>query len=415
MITTLDEALEVLRSYIPKPGLMHHNYKLERMGQLMDLLDNPQNAYKVVHVAGTSGKTSTSYFIRGLLQTAGQKTGLTVSPHIQSITERIQINGDPISDEKFIAYLNQLLEKISHSDIHPTYFELLMALAYMVFRDEKVDYAVIETGLGGLLDATNVITRSDKLCVITDIGLDHTEVLGQTVQEIALQKSGIVQPGNTLVLQHQDALVEQVIINEAKVRGSGDVLLVPSVAHSDHLPVFQRRNWAAAAAAYDVIAMRDGLPAMQQLDTHEAMLHQPPGRMELFQVHGKTVILDGAHNPQKLHALVESLQEKNYSSLSVLVSFVSSKHDLLDDSLRELRPIVDDIVVTDFTVMRDVGKSASLSGDIVAAAHRVGYSSVTEISDPRVALGHLLASSAPVVLVTGSLYLVAQIRDVLLD
>lgn len=121
------------------------------MRQLMELLGNPQDSYAVIHVAGTSGKTSTAYFIRGLLQTAGKKTGLTVSPHIRSITERIQIDGRPISDELFVSYLNQLLEKVENSPLTPTYFELLVALAYLVFREEKVDYAVIETGLGGLL------------------------------------------------------------------------------------------------------------------------------------------------------------------------------------------------------------------------------------------------------------------------
>lgn len=411
MITTIDQATELLKSYIPKPGLMHHNYKLERMQHLMDMLDNPQNSYPVIHIAGTSGKTSTSYFIRALLQAAGQKTGLTVSPHIQSITERIQIDGQPISDEKFVMYLNQLLAKLEDRDIEPTYFELLMALAYLVFREEGVNYAVIETGLGGLLDATNVVTRPDKVCVITDIGLDHTDVLGHTVQEIALQKAGIIQPGNVLILQHQDAEIEHIIEQEAQKRGAATIQIVPEAGDTAQLPLFQRRNWAAAETAYTHVAVRDSLVPFNELATQDAMQQQPPGRMEQFMVQGKTIILDGAHNPQKLHALVASLQEKDRTSLGVLVSFVDSKKDLLSDSLHELLPVTNELVVTDFSVLRDVGKTASLTDTITATARELNFPAVVQINNPREALQYLLQSSNSTILVTGSLYLIAQLRQ----
>ena len=230
MIRTIGEALATLHTYIPAPGMMAKNYTLDRMQQLMALLGHPQDSYKSIHIAGTSGKTSTAYFVSGLLQTAGAKVGLTVSPHIQSITERIQINGEPIADDLFVHYLNMLLAKLEDSAITPTYFELLVALAFLVFREEDVDYAVIETGLGGLLDGTNVITRQDKVCVITDIGLDHTDVLGATVEEIALQKAGIVQPGTTLILQHQAETIEQTITDEAYRRGAEEVVIAPAAA-----------------------------------------------------------------------------------------------------------------------------------------------------------------------------------------
>lgn len=413
MIRTIAEAAEVLQTYIPAPGLMHHNYTLDRMRQLMELLGNPQNDYKVIHVAGTSGKTSTSYFIQGLLQAAGQKTGLTVSP--QPIAERIQIDGQPMSGEKFIKYLNLLLEKLAASDIQPTYFEILMALAYMTFREEKVDYAVIETGLGGLLDATNVVTRQDKLCVITDIGLDHTDVLGKTVEEIALQKAGIVQQGNVLILQHQVSKVEQIITEHAYSRGASEVKVAGAAqADSYALPLFQQRNWALAIKAYGEVAKRDKLPEHRMFDTPKLMKHQPPGRMEIITVQGKTVILDGAHNPQKMQALVASLQEKGYKQFDVLMSFVEDKKDILEATLQALKPIVGTLTVTNFSVMRDMGKTDSAAAaHIITIAKKVGLAA-SEVNNPKEALAGMLSSSSNTVLVTGSLYLVSQLREMLL-
>lgn len=411
MIQTIQQATNTLLSYIPKPGSMHHNYKLERMQQLMELIGNPQNTYPVVHIAGTSGKTSTAYFIQGLLQAAGKKTGLTVSPHIQSITERIQIDGKPLSEELFVRYLNQLLEKVENVDITPTYFELLVALAYLTFKEEKVDYAVIETGLGGLLDGTNVVTRPDKVCVITDIGLDHTDVLGKTLPEIALQKAGIVQPGNTLILQQQVDNIANVIADEAVKRQVDQVLMVPDADVTLALSAFQRRNWAAATTTYKYIAKRDVLPKLATISADRAMLHQAPGRMELFTVGQKTIILDGAHNQQKLQALMQSLREKHLDSLTVVVSFVSDKHYLLNECLGELQPLTKELIVTDFSALQDMGRSAGAIEDITEAARKRGFSQVSERRNPQQAIDYALAQPGDTVLVTGSLYLVAQVRS----
>lgn len=411
MIQTIDEAVKFLVSYIPKAGQMAGNYKLDRMRRLMDLVDNPQNSYEVIHVAGTSGKTSTAYFIQGLLQAAGKKTGLTVSPHIQSITERIQVNGQPISDELFVKYLNDLLRILEQTDITPTYFELLVMLAYFVFKQEKVDYAVIETGLGGLLDGTNVVTNPNKVCVITDIGLDHVDILGKTLPEIALQKTGIVQPKNTLILQQQTVGLEEIMKDEALRRGASTILVVPSPTHLPELPSFQRRNWMAATTAYRYVAVRDGLSQIDEFDVHDAMMHQPPGRMEQFKVGNKTVILDGAHNQQKLQALIEALSERQLVPLNVLASFVSDKRYQLEECLQELRPVTSQLVVTDFSVLQDLSKTAASVDDIAAVARAQGFSTVATIEHPDKALDYILSLPGETVLITGSLYLAAQLRQ----
>src|SRR5688572_622401 len=210
MIHTLADAETALRAYIPSAPLKDR-YTLDRMQALLAFLGDPQEKLRVVHIAGTSGKTSAAYFVRGLLQASGARTGLTISPHMVSLAERVQIAGAPVSDAAFVQYIHDFLPLVEKSGLQPSYFEIIIALAFWVFAHEDVDFAVIETGLGGLLDATNTVRRADKVCVITDIGLDHTDILGETIPEIAAQKAGIIQPGNIVVVQNQQSAALNVI------------------------------------------------------------------------------------------------------------------------------------------------------------------------------------------------------------
>src|SRR3989344_5192458 len=159
-----------------------------RAKQLLSLLGNPQNKLKTIHVAGTSGKGSTAMALSHILVAHGFKVGLTVSPHVYDIRERCQINNRAITTKKFQTYLSQILpviEKLKKRTKVPTYFEALVALAFVAFAAEEVDYAIVETGMGGLLDATNTVDRDDKLCLLTKIGYDHTQILGNSLEEIA--------------------------------------------------------------------------------------------------------------------------------------------------------------------------------------------------------------------------------------
>ncbi len=159
-----------------------------------------------------------------MLETAGLTTGLTVSPFVRSITERVQVGGSPLPNDQFVTRLDEFLPIVEASESRPTFFELMVAFAFEVFHRRTVDYGVVETGLGGLLDATNVISRRDKLCVISDIGLDHNEVLGETVQEIAAQKAGILQRGNAVLIQggQPDSVIE-VLRDVSLARGASYV------------------------------------------------------------------------------------------------------------------------------------------------------------------------------------------------
>lgn len=404
--------MKVLYEYVPQTVSMKENYNLDRMRQFLTQIGDPQDTSRVIHVAGTSGKTSTAYFIRALLEEAGQLTGLTISPHIVSITERVQINGQPLPDRDFLDCLERFLEIVQDREVPLTYFEVLVAFAYWVFAEVGVDYAVVETGLGGLLDGTNTVTRADKLCVITDLGLDHTEVLGATIEQIARQKAGVIQPHNQVCLLEQDAVVGHVVVEHAKRQDASVLLIRPD--HDDpvaaNLPLFQRRNWALAHAAVEYLTLRDGLQSLAQDRLRRATLAQPPGRFERYELDGKTLILDGAHNPQKLAALRETLRASGVSSAAVLASFVTAPDHKLASALAELRPFTAHLIVPSFAAIQDLAKQSPPAEEMATRAKRAGFDSVEARDNLDDAFSALLDRPEQVLLVTGSLYLVSQVR-----
>lgn len=403
MIKTVDDAEQLLRSYIPKSPL-RHSYKLERMRNFLDFLGNPQEELRIVHIAGTSGKTSTAYFIRALSQAAGVRTGLTVSPHMDSITERIQIDGAPIPAANFVRHFNTFLPLLKESGLQPSYFEIMIAFTFWVFVREKVDLAIIETGLGGLLDATNTVQRADKLCVITDIGLDHTEILGETIAEIAVQKAGIIQQGNTVVVLEQPAEALDVITKMAASKKAELTLARP--ADNFNLSPFQQRNFGAALAAYKQL----GLPALTNKQLQKAALRTPPGRLEFYKIGTKTLILDGAHNAQKLQALHQALVARGVKKTSVLCNMVSAPPHKISAAINALLPFAREIIVPEFSIAQDFNNRYALpAADFARQIADTGTPAHT-VSSISTALNELLASPHETIVVTGSLYLVQEVR-----
>jgi len=414
-LTSIKDAERLLLAYSPEKQA-GETYTLGRMRLLMERLGSPQNDIPAIHVAGTSGKTSTAYFVRALLEAHGQKTGLTSSPHISSITERVQVGGQPLESQKFLAYLNEFIAIIEQwPDIKPTYFELLTAFAFWVFKQESVDYMVIEVGLGGLLDATNVIS-SNKVCVITPIGLDHTEVLGDTVAEIAAQKAGIIQTKSQVFMAVQDEDAGPAIRNVCERQDA--VLHEAKVIFdkSSDTPLFQQANFALARAVVAYVAERDGLPKISANILSDCINKTPPGRFETHRVGDKTVILDGAHNPQKLHAFVKSLRLRHREPIDWLVGFVSAPEQKVIACLRELANESDGYMFTDFTVGQDIkGRKSVPARDVERLMAQVTGRTCEVISDANEALEQLLASKKRTVVVTGSLYLVAKLRQPVID
>lgn len=391
------------------------NITLQRMRPLMAALGNPENKLKIIHVAGTSGKTSTAYYVAALLGAADKKVGLTVSPHIVSINERVQINLTPLPEPEFCVYMSQFLELIETIEPQPTYFELLIAFVYWYFAKTKVDYAVIETGLGGLHDATNVASQVDKVCVITDIGIDHTHVLGYKLAEIAKQKAGIIYPSNQVFMHEQTPEINQILERQtSECNATLNVLsnIIIPVEQVSNLPKFQQRNWLLAHKTYQFLSMRDNLPVLtsQQLAATTSMVI--PGRMETIKVGGKTLILDGAHNVQKITAFVNSFKAKYPDQkAAILISLKKGKD--YETVLPLLLPICSQLVATSFKTSQGVPINPINPEVIATEAARLGFNKVVSEQEYSKAFKQLLKSDSEIRVVTGSFYLVSNTLNLL--
>jgi dihydrofolate synthase/folylpolyglutamate synthase len=409
--TSLKEIEAAFLHYVPKQSTKSRPYTLTKISALLKYLGNPHNDLRVVHIAGTSGKTSTSYFIRSLLEQAGAKTGLTVSPHITSIKERVQVNGDVLADEIYITYANRFLSLVRQSGIEPSFFEATMVFAFWVFREECVDYAVVETGMGGLLDGSNVTGRSDKIAIITDIGLDHTEILGETIEEIATQKAGIIHSKNmTFVIDQSERVLSA--IQEYATKQDANLTVVRSIENIE-LQSYQKRNWSVARAAFDYISQRDHLIHLTDEQISLAMRQTPPGRLEKLEVAGKQIILDGAHNPQKLAALSGELHDIDMDSLVVVANFVSGPTRKIDDNVSVLSRMTHNLIIPEFMVVQDIGKQSMKAEEIAERAYHAGISVVEVKKELDVAIKSALDGVYSTVIITGSLYLVSQARSLL--
>ena len=403
-LTTLSQVEAELLSYAPN-RLYGADYKLERVTKLLAHIGNPQQNLRVIHVAGTSGKTSTAYYVRGLLETTGATVGLTVSPHIKTTCERIQIGGAPVSEEKFVQYFNEFYPLVIGFDPRPTYFELMTAFAYWVFDKEKVDYAVVEVGLGGRYDATNTVTRQDKVCIINSIGYDHTEILGETLAEIAGEKAGIIQDGNVVFTVPQEEEATQVIAAEVAKKDATLTTIQPTVDHSLSVPMFQQHNFQLALAAVRYTASRDGLTLPRDV-SGVAKNVVVPGRFEVYTIGEKTVVLDGAHNPQKLEAVLGELKERAMQPAVVVAALSEAPDRKVAECVRLLSEYSERAIYTTFTVQRDVLRR---SVGFEQFSHYVRpEDSLVEV--PAEAFKRALQGDEPYVVVTGSLYLVSVLR-----
>jgi dihydrofolate synthase/folylpolyglutamate synthase len=416
-ITTITEANEALMPFVPLvKQLTGSDTVFDRIEPLMALLGNPQNKTRIVHLAGTSGKTSTAYYVSALLRAAGKRVGLTVSPHVDSITERVQVNGVPLDEPTFCAYLSEFLEVVDRAPAKPSYFELVCAFSFWVFEREQVDYAVVETGMGGLFDATNIASRSDKLCIITDIGFDHMHILGNSLREITAQKIGIVHKGNPVIMYSQADEVNEVAEKWIAEQAATLTVTTEDTERKAYgqdfaadMPEFQQRNWLLAFAAYRLLQQRDGLPELdaELLRTTQAL--QVPGRMDRRHVGGKVIIMDGAHNGQKMETFLASFQHA-YPGVkpAVLIALKEGKEPATVAPL--LAPIASEIIVTTFNTSQDL-PSVSIEPEMLAQIfHDAGAQQITVEPHQQKAFDLLLAAPGEVGIITGSFYLLSQLR-----
>ena len=392
----------------------HKAYMLDRMKVLMDYLGNPQDRYNVIHVAGTSGKTSTCYYLTALLGEGNNKVGLTVSPHVSEVNERVQIDGQPLEEATFCKEFGLFMRAIEQSKVSPTYFELFVAFAFWEFARQKVDNAVVEVGVGGLLDGTNVMTRSDKVCVITDIGYDHTRLLGDTLPDIAAQKAGIILPRNAVFCFRQGEEVMQTIREVSREKAADLHEIIPTPVGPGHLPSFQRRNWQLARTVYEYLAKRDALTTLDAARLNHAAHTRVPARMETVYFSSKTLVLDGAHNPQKLDALAKSLREiYPHQAIAGMVAFARTKSNKIHDNLEAFLSVTSHLVITSF-LNEQTGNHSTEPQLIGEQCDVLGYKNYEIKPGAAAALEHLLERPEPVLLITGSFYLLQRIRPLII-
>ncbi|WP_298321699.1 Mur ligase family protein [Haloactinopolyspora sp.] len=350
----------------------HVEPSLERIRDLVDMLGNPQRAFPVVHVAGTNGKTSTARMIDELLRELNLRTGRFTSPHLQSVTERIVLDGEPVAAERFAATYAEVAPFLdlvdSKHDVALGYFEVLTALAYAIFADAPVDAAVVEVGMGGSWDATNV--ADGKVAVVMPISVDHADYLGDTVEVISEEKAGIIKPGSYAVLAAQDAAAAEVLLARSVEVGAtvarqgvefgvrrremavgGQMLDIQGLAglYDDvFLPLhgeFQAHNAAAAVAAVEAFVGggRDELDAEGVRAAFSRVTS--PGRVEALR-RGPVVLADAAHNPAGAAALAATLSEEFSATSLVAVVAVLGDKDAAG-ILAALEPVVAAVVVTE--------------------------------------------------------------------
>lgn len=370
-ITELKRVEEVLESRQPETII---EPSLARISHLMTLLGDPQLAYPVIHVTGTNGKTSTSRMIESLLREMGLNTGLVTSPHLHSITERIRLNGEPISPEKFVETYDELepflalvdTESLADGGPAMSYFEVLTGMAFAAFADSPVDVAVIEVGMGGTWDATNVV--QPEVSVVTPIGLDHAEYLGDTIELVATEKSGIIKNGSIAVLAPQVAAAAEILLARAvevdatvarqgvefSVRDralavGGQVLTLDGLNGTYEqilLPLFGEHQAANASLALAAVeAFFGGTNQLNEESVRRGFASATsPGRLEVVR-RSPTVIVDAAHNPHGAAVLANALQDSfTFDHIIGVISVMADKD--VQGVLEALEPVMQEIVVT---------------------------------------------------------------------
>ena len=387
---------------------------LGRMQRAVDLLGNPEQTYPIIHVTGTNGKGSTIAFMRELFVAHGKTVGTFTSPHIVSIHDRICINGEPISDEDFIRLADQVKameQRLLETHDQLSFFELLTLIALLYFKEQKVDLVLLEVGIGGLLDTTNVVTG--EIAIITSIGLDHQETLGDSLTAIAEQKAGIFKPGKSAVIANLAQEAQLVCQRTATDLGVSlyqayqdfsfrDGNFSSSLADFNHLILglegaYQEENAALALQAFLLFMAQRDEKVDQEAVRAALQATKWAGRLEAVTEH---IYLDGAHNLPALERLVEFIQEKIQQGYQPQILFGALKRKDYSGMLTYLTEHLPDVAlyVTSF--------------DYQGSLEEQDFGDYTSIASYREFIDNLEASAQEkdLLFVTGSLYFISEVR-----
>lgn len=346
------ETLDYLYAQLPmftRVGASAFKTDLHNTIALLDLLQQPHHSFKTIHVAGTNGKGSSSHMLAAIFQQAGYKTGLYTSPHLLDFRERIRINGQMIPEDFVVQFTEKMQPHIE--EIQPSFFELTVAMAFRYFQQEAVDIAIIEVGLGGRLDSTNVITP--ELSLITNISFDHKNILGDTLPQIAAEKAGIIKPGVPVVISETQSEVQDVFINTAASAGAPihfadqEWLESSNAIEGNHFTLtlldtrqqqmrriqldlnghYQEKNVMGVLSAVKILQQNGWHITWEHITqalSHVRKLTGLRGRWEVIQQHPLTV-LDVGHNEAGIGEIIEQLGHVNYQQLHIVVGFVKDK------------------------------------------------------------------------------------------
>ncbi len=349
---TYQETLEYLFQQLPmfsRIGAAAYKADLTNTIALCEALGNPHKKFKSIHIAGTNGKGSTSHMLAAILQQAGYTTGLYTSPHLKDFRERIKVNGE-MCEEGFVVEFTEKIKPLLEA-IQPSFFEITVAMAFEYFVHRKIDIAIVEVGLGGRLDSTNIITP--ELCVITNIGLDHVQMLGDTLEKIAFEKAGIIKPGIPVIIGQalpqtkpvfeEKAATENapIIFAEDKIWVTGwdythhQIAITVADKHTDErktygldLPgVYQTKNLPAVIEAAHQLQLQGWKITEEHIAkglAHTKKITGLHGRWDVVQ-HNPTVVLDVGHNADGLKLIAEQLELSTYQTLRIVIGMVKDK------------------------------------------------------------------------------------------
>ena len=429
-----EEILTSRISEVSVPSRLGVKFTLGPIMTLMDRLDHPERKFFSIHVGGTSGKGSTATYIANILSEAGYRVGLFTKPHLSSVRERFVINGRPITAGELFDLIEQVSRRMAEK---PTWFELTTALAFQYFHMQAVDLGVIEVGLGGKYDATNVILP--EVSVLTNVGLDHTEILGNTVEEIAADKIGIIKTGKRVISGVTQPSVIKIVEDTCLHSGSKLDLLGRdfNCANVELSRSGSKFSFISSGEQYHEISLpslgyHQVLNAVLATSTAKTMSEMGfqvneaairaglaethmPGRMEIVGSN-PTLLLDGAHSPPKMASLAEALRNLFPGVQITAVLAFSEGHDFAG-TLAVLAPFITQAILTNFNAISDYGSRHAQPPEILGELIEQNFPHINWLieQDPinAVVLAKKLTKPEGLICVTGSIFLVGQVRPYL--
>ena len=413
---------------------------MDRIAALLDALGSPELSCPTVHIGGTNGKTSTARMVDSIFTELDYRTGRFTSPHLESMLERISIKGQPITPEGFIASYNDIalyLDLIDSRQPHPiSFFEAITALAFVAFAEFPIDVGVIEVGMGGEWDATNVVQSS--VSVLMPIGLDHTEYLGETLEEIAQTKSGIIKPESHVILAAQEPEVARILMEKVAKQSAipyregvefsllrrdiavgGQMISIQGIyaEYTDiYLPLYGAHQAANAAVALATVEAFVGTSLDEEVVRNAFANVKSPGRLEILH-RDPTVIVDAAHNPHGTRALANTLKtEFDFESIFCVLAILGEKD--VAGVLYELEPVIDRLVVTQSSSPRalDVETLYELALKVFGADRVYKESNLINAityASEQVTLLNQVSEGVSAVVITGSVVTAGEARTIL--